>query len=188
MQIRQITQISEAHCGAAVLQMLLETVGITTTQLEIAQKAGVTDIIDEHGMRVDQIALACQAIAPEISFWYKYYSSLENIKYLLQNNIAVGVEWQGLFYNSIEEELAANRDDGEYGHYSLVAFVDDELDQLVIVDPYKDFANRNRIFSNATFLERWWDTNEIKNNLTGRSQIIEDVRLLFFVTFRILNN
>ncbi len=182
MQVRQITQISEAHCGAAVLQMLLETVHTYTTQSEIADKAGVNEVIEEHGMRVDQIAVACNRVAPHLKFWYKYHSSIEDIRYLLDRNIAVGVEWQGLFYNSIEEETAANRDDGEYGHYSVIAFYDEESRQFVIVDPYKDFVNSNRIFNADTFVGRWWDTNEITDNQTGKTQIVEDTRLLFFVT------
>ncbi len=182
MQIRQITQISEAHCGAAVLQMLLETNGVTTSQEMIAEIAGVVDTIDEHGMRVDQIALACNRIAPHLTFWYKYYSSLEDIKYLLTQNIAIGVEWQGLFYNSLEEEDEAGKEETDYGHYSIIVFFDEESEQLVIVDPYKDFANRNRIFNIHTFLQRWWDTNEITDRFTGKSEIIEDKRMLFFVT------
>ena len=182
MQIRRITQISESHCGAAVLQMLLESLGVSTSQQMIAQAAGIEDVIDEHGMRVDQIAIASNKIAPHLIFWYKYYSSLEDIKFLLDQNIPMGVEWQGLFYNSIEEEMAESKGEGDYGHYSLIVFFDDELGQLIIVDPYKDFANRNRIFNADVFLSRWWDTNEIINPETGRSQIVQDTRLLFFVT------
>jgi len=182
MQIHQITQISEAHCGAAVLQMLLETMGVTTDQKTIAEVAGVENTIEEYGMRIDQIAIACNRIAPHLVFWYKYYSSLEDLKYLLKKEIAVGVEWQGLFYQSLEEEEAAGKDDADYGHYSAISFYDEELQQIVIVDPYKDFANQNRVFNLETFLERWWDTNEIKDKYTGKTEIVEDNRLLFFLT------
>lgn len=183
MYIHQITQISESHCGAAVLQMLLETLGVTTDQKTIVEAARVENIIEEHGMRIDQIATACNRIAPHLTFWYKYYSSLEDLKYLLKKDIAVGVEWQGLFYQSLEEEEEEeDREETDYGHYSVISFYDEELQQLVIVDPYKDFANQNRVFSLATFLERWWDTNEISNEHTGRKEIVEDNRLLFFLT------
>ncbi len=183
MQIHQVTQISEEHCGAAVLQMLLETLGVTTTQQVIAEVAGVEKTIAVHGMRIDQIAVACNRIAPHLTFWYKYYSSVEDLKYLLQKNIAIGVEWQGLFYNSIEEEEEEETEDGgDYGHYSVISFYDEELQQLVIVDPYKDFSNQNRVFDLDVFLERWWDTNEITDGHTGKKEIIEDNRLLFFLT------
>jgi hypothetical protein len=184
MQIRRVTQISEAHCGAAVLQMLLEAVGVTTDQPTIAAMAEVTDTIDEHGMRVDQIALASTRIAPHAQFWYKYYASLEDIKYLLMRGIAIGVEWQGLFYKSLEEEEAEGEDTDEtdYGHYSVVVYFDEETEQLVIVDPYKDFAEQNRIFDVQTFLRRWWDTNEVADARTGQRELVNDTHLLFFVT------
>lgn len=181
MQVHQITQISEAHCGAAVLQMLLETMGVTTDQNTIVAAARAEDSIEEHGLRVDQIATAANRIAPHLTFWYKYYSSLEDLKYLLAKNIAIGVEWQGLFYQSLEEE-AADGEGGDFGHYSVVSFYDEELQQIVLVDPYKDFAQQNRVFELDFFLERWWDTNEITHELTGKKEIIEDNRVLFFLT------
>ncbi len=181
MQVHQITQISESHCGAAVLQMLLETMGVTTDQNTIVAAARAEDSIEEHGLRVDQLAVAANRLAPHLIFWYKYYSSLEDLKYLLAKNIAIGVEWQGLFYQSIEEE-EANEEDGDFGHYSVVAFYDEELQQIVLVDPYKDFAQQNRVFALDFFLERWWDTNEIIDRYTGKKEIVEDNRLLFFLT------
>jgi len=182
MYIHQVTQISESHCGAAVLQMLLETLGVTTDQRTIAEAARVENTIEEHGMRIDQIATACNRIAPHLTFWYKYYSSVEDIKYLLQREIAIGVEWQGLFYQSLEEEEEEGKEETDYGHYSIISFYDEELQQLVLVDPYKDFANQNRVFDLDVFLERWWDTNEIIDHYTTRREIVEDNRLLFFIT------
>lgn len=182
MQIHQITQISESHCGAAVLQMLLENMGVTTNQQTIVEAARAEQTVDEHGMRIDQIAVACNRIAPHLTFWYKYYSSVEDIKYLLRKEIAIGIEWQGLFYKSLEEEEEEGREETDYGHYSIISFYDEELQQLVIVDPYKDFANQNRVFDLDVFLERWWDTNEIIDHHTGKKEIVEDNRLLFFLT------
>ncbi len=183
MQIQRVTQISEAHCGPAVLQMLLEAVGVTTDQRTITEMAGVAETIDEHGMRVDQLALACARIAPHTQFWYKYYATLEDIKYLLLRGIAIGVEWQGLFYKSLEEEAEEEDiDETDYGHYSVVVYFDEDTEQLVIVDPYKDFEEQNRVFDVQTFLRRWWDTNEIRDPRTGRTDIVSDTHLLFFVT------
>lgn len=186
-QVQRVTQISEAHCGPAVLQMLLETVGVKTDQATITSAAGATETIDEYGTRLDQLALACQRVAPQVQFWYKHFATLEDIKYLLSRGIPVGVEWQGLFYKSLEEEAADSDDDEDgdqtdYGHYSVIVFFDDENDQLVIVDPYKDFTNRDRIFDVQTFLRRWWDNNEIRDEQTGRVQMVNDTHLLFFVT------
>lgn len=182
MQIRQITQISESHCAAAVLQMLLETRGVTTSQEMIAAVAGVEDSIEEHGMRLDQIATASNLIAPHLIFWYKFYASKEDLKFLLKQDIPVGVEWQGLFYDTVEEEEEEGKADADYGHYSIVTFFDEDYGDVIIVDPYKDFVDQQRIFDVETFMERWWDTNEVLNPHTGRPEIIEDKRLLFFVT------
>jgi hypothetical protein len=181
MPIRQRVQISESHCGPAVIQMLLEAMGVYVEQEEIAEAGGAAQTIEEHGMRVDQLAIACSKVAPHMQFWYKYHSKLDDIRTILEAGYAVAVEWQGLFYET-EEEERAKEPDGDYGHYSVVIHFDEQKGELVIIDPYKDFINQNRIFSVNSFLRRWWDTNEIIDKDTGEKRIIEDVRMLFFVT------
>ena len=106
MQIHQVIQISESHCGPAVIEMLLDAIGVKWTQAEITRAAGVEDTIEEDGTRIDQLARAVGQLAPQAQFWYKYYSSLSDIQYLLSRGYGVGVEWQGLFYDSEEEEAA----------------------------------------------------------------------------------
>jgi len=183
MQIHQILQISEAHCGPAVIQMLLDALEIRYSQEEITRAAGVEETIDEYGTRIDQLARGVIRLAPQTQFWYKYYASLDDIQYLLSRGYGVGVEWQGLFYASEEEEAEeVSEDSNDAGHYSIVSHVDEELEAMVIVDPYKDFANQSRIFSIATFLKRWWDVNELVDPFTGKKQTVEDVHLLFFIT------
>ena len=185
VEVQRITQISEAHCGPAVLQMLLETVGVSTDQETITDLAGVADTIEEHGTRVDQLALACQHIAPHVQFRYKYLANLEDLKYLLQQGIPVGVEWKGLFYQSLEEEaedVGEDADETEFGHYSVVVYFDEEIEQLVLVDPYQDFRYRDRIIDVQTFLRRWWDSNELVDENSRRKILVNDTHLLFFVT------
>lgn len=179
MSFPHVQQISEAHCGAAVLEMLLAVLGEQVTQEEIAAAADVEDTIAEHGMRVDQIALASSRLAPHLQFWYKYKSTLDDLRVVLNKGYGVGVEWQGLFYDSEEEEKV----DGDYGHYSIVSHIDEERKLVIIVDPYKDFSRQDRLFPIDFFLRRWWDTNEVRDPHTGRPHIVEDVRLMFFVTF-----
>ncbi len=181
MPIRQRVQISESHCGPAVIQMLLEAMGVYVEQEEIAEAGGAAHTIEEHGMRVDQLAIATSKVAPHMQFWYKYHSKLDDLRTILEAGYAVAVEWQGLFYES-EEEEQAKEPDGDYGHYSVVIHLDEQKGELVIIDPYKDFINQNRIFSVNSFLRRWWDTNEIIDKDTGEKRIIEDMRMLFFVT------
>lgn len=178
MRFRQFIQISESHCGPAVLQMLLDAIGVTAHQDDITRAAGAEHTIEEHGTRVDQLALACSRVAPQTQFWYKYHASLDDLRYLLGRGYIVGVEWQGLFYDSEDEE----EDDGEYGHYSVITHLDEDRQAFIIVDPYKDFSNQSRIFSVSMFLRRWWDTNDITDQYTGQKRVVKDTRLLFFVT------
>lgn len=181
MNFRKVQQISENHCGPAVIEMLLDAIGIEHTQEAIAQAGGVDDeILEEHGMRVDQLALACSTLAPDAQFWYKYNSSIEDVQYLLDKGYAVGVEWQGLFYENEEDE--EDDEDQDFGHYSIISHVDEELDQLIIVDPYRYFAKQDRIIPIPFFLTRWWDTNEVRDPNTGRLRLVTDDKLLFFIT------
>lgn len=180
MQLHKFTQISDVHCGPAVIQMLLDAVGKQVSQEEITQAAGAQYSIEEHGTRLDQLALATSRLAPEMKFWYKYQSTIEDIKTVLGMGYGVGVEWQGIFYESDEED-EQDDDDGDNGHYSVISYLDEQHQQLIIVDPYKDFVYQDRIIPVSRFLQRWWDTNEVTNPYTGERQDIKDEQLLFFI-------
>src|SRR3989339_107563 len=178
-KIRTIQQISENHCGPAVVQMLLENIGIETTQ-ELITKAGGSNesMLDRYGMRVDQFAKAVFVIAPTASLWTKEKATVNDIKKLLEvYDHPVGIEWQGLFEDSLEEEDP----DEDYGHYSIVSHVDEETGNLIIVDPYKYFEDRNRIVSNKIFVKRWWDNNAYMDEVTCKLKHKKDVRLLFII-------
>jgi len=192
------TQISESHCGPAVIQMLLANQGVQVKQEDIAEQGGAVHTIETHGMTVDQLALAVQQLAPETQFWYKDFASLDDLIELVETHrLPVGVEWQGLFEDEDDEDEDDDEDteeedyeddppgeteDTDYGHYSIVTHVDRENEQLIIADPYKDYIDRDRIFTFAQFEVRWWDTNEITNPRTGRTKIVEDYHMLFVVT------
>jgi hypothetical protein len=185
MQISTMEQISESHCGPAVITMLLDAIDIEIDQDEVRVAAGISqEILEEHGMRVDQLAFAVSKIAPQANFWFKFNANLDDIRYIHSRGFGVAVEWQGLFYDSLEEEKAAiwGIDDDDLGHYSIVVRVDDDHDSVIIVDPYKDFVDQNRIVHIPVFMSRWWDTNEIVNPHTNKTQFVEDYRLLFFIT------
>lgn len=175
-RLRRIEQITENHCGPAVLQMLLENIGINVAQEEITEAAGATHTIETHGTRVDQLAKAVQQLAPIAKLWYKENATEVNLEYVLDTcKYPVGVEWQGLFDDEDD-------DDEDYGHYSIVANIDRTKDELIIVDPYKDFVDQNRIIRMSTFLSRWWDFNEVKNPETGEKIFKKDEQLFFVVT------
>lgn len=180
-------QIDDYHCGPAVLQMLLEHIGFFLTQKEIAQAAGITDTIQEHGTRIDHMAKAIQSRVPEAQIWAKEQTSREDLEQLISLfGYPVGVEWQNLFYSSIEEEWEDTNGQPaqhDFGHYSIVNFVDPEADEIVMIDPYHEFTDRYRYFSLRWFESRWWDYNEITSS-DHHTAVKKDSRLSFIVTIK----
>ncbi len=169
-------QISESHCGPAVLQMLLGNIGIDISQQAIAEAAGITKTIARDGTRIDHMVKAIENLHINARLWYKAQSTIQDIGLLLDTyRYPVGVEWQGLF------ETEDTEVDGTSGHYSIVTRVDGQNKALIIVDPYKDFAAQDRIIRNTTFLKRWWDENEI-DTASGKVKTIRDNQVLFIVT------
>lgn len=174
-RLRRIQQISENHCGPAVVQMLLENVGVNVSQEEITETAGATYTIETHGTRVDQLAKAVHELAPIARLWYKEYASMQDLEYVLDEcKFPVGVEWQGLF-----EDM--DDDDDDYGHYSIIAHIDQGKDEIIVVDPYKDFVDQSRIVKMSVFVQRWWDFNEVKDPETGKKEFKKDEQLFFVV-------
>jgi hypothetical protein len=156
--------------------MLLENIGINAAQEEITEAAGATKTIETHGTRVDQLATAVQQLAPIAKLWYKENATEVDLEYVLDTcKYPVGVEWQGLFDDEDDDEE-------DYGHYSIIANIDRAKDELIIVDPYKDFVDQNRIIRMSTFLSRWWDFNEVKDLETGEKVFKKDEQLFFVVT------
>lgn len=175
-RLRRIQQITENHCGPAVIQMLLENIGVDATQEEITEAAGATHTIETHGTRVDQLAKAVQQLAPIAKLWYKEKATPEDLEYVLDTcKFPVGVEWQGLFEDMDDE-------DEDYGHYSIISHIDKVKDEIIVVDPYKDFVDQNRIVKMSLFLNRWWDFNEVKDLQTGKKSFKKDEQLFFVVT------
>ena len=175
-RLRRIQQITENHCGPAVTQMLLENIGVNVSQEEITEAAGAIHTIETHGTRVDQLAKAVQELAPIAKLWYKEKASVEDLEYVLNEcKFPVGVEWQGLF-----EDM--DDDDEDYGHYSIIAHIDKVKDEIIVVDPYKDFVDQSRIVKMSLFLNRWWDFNEVKDLETGEKEFKKDEQLFFVVT------
>ena len=174
-RLRRIQQITENHCGPAVTQMLLENIGVNVSQEEITEAAGATQTIETHGTRVDQLAKAVQELAPIAKLWYKEKSSLEDLEYVLEEcKFPVGVEWQGLFEDMDDDEE-------DYGHYSIIAHIDKVKDEIIVVDPYKDFVDQSRIVKMSLFINRWWDFNEVKHPETGEKEFKKDEQLFFVV-------
>jgi hypothetical protein len=177
-RLRRIEQITENHCGPAVVQMLLENIEVSATQEEITEAAGATRTIETHGTRVDQLAKAVHQLAPDARLWYKEKATEDDLEYVLDVcKFPVAVEWQGLFDDEDE-------DDEDYGHYSIISHIDKIKDELIVVDPYKDFVDQSRIIKMSLFLNRWWDYNEVKDPETGKKSFKKDEQLFFVVAPR----
>lgn len=176
-------QISESHCGPAVVQMLLSNLGVEVSQEAVAEAGGAKELIELNGMRVDQLALAVHLLAPQTQFWFKEHSKLRELVDLLHcYRVPVGVEWQGQFEDDEEGEGEAETGDEDYGHYSVITHADRRKKQLIIVDPYKDYIGQDRIFSFKEFKQRWWDYNEVPDPLTGEIRLVEDHHMMFIIT------
>ncbi len=178
-RIRRIKQISEDHCGPAVIQMLLDNLGVFVSQEEITKAAGAEKTIKNKGTRVDQLGRAVNTLTPQFTFWYKEKSSIKDLRTVIkEHNYPVGVEWQGLFEDDLDDE----DDETDYGHYSIISHIDDSKKQLIIVDPYKSFVDQDRIVPIKLFRKRWWDWNVFVDPETGESEYKEDIRLFFLIT------
>ena len=190
-------QISESHCGPAVIQMLLSSLGVEVTQEEVAEEGGATNLIEMNGMRVDQLAGAVQRLAPKLCFYYKDHASLEELARVVNDyRCPAGVEWQGLFEDKAEQQVGETKsglkepaglivnsesEEEDFGHYSLVVRADRRKRQVLIADPYKDYFSQTRVFSFEEFDRRWYDYNEVPDPVSGESVLVKDDHLIFVV-------
>jgi hypothetical protein len=181
--VRQITQITNAHCGPAVVQMMLESIGVYVAQEEVVIVGRAEELIQDYGMRVDQLAEAVSMLAPQTRFWYKYRADMSDVQVILGRGYGVGVEWQGLFYETEEEEQEEDPPDfNDRGHYSIIVNADEDYEEMVFIDPHRQFSGRKRLFSLPTFLRRWWDVNYYVDPLTKAVTQSKSERVLFFIT------
>lgn len=175
LTIKRVCQISESHCGPAVLEMLLSYLGKRRTQKTITKYCRVKSSIHGKGARVDQLSRAVKRMYPNLTLWYKKNSRITDVKKLINIfRYPVGVEWQGLF--EFEEESG----DDDLGHFVVVIGFDKKEKRIVFADPYKHYCKRNRILNVNNFVRRWWDINEVKSK-NGNKRKVKDKKLLFIV-------
>jgi hypothetical protein len=194
-------QISESHCGPAVIQMLLSNAGVDVTQEAVAEAGGATSLIALSGMRVDQLALGVSRLAPGLVFYYKDHATIDElVRIVVDYRTPVGVEWQGLFEDedAVESPPAevvpqasisllpvdSESEDEDYGHYSLVVRAYRRRREVVIADPYKDYFSQARVFSFDWFESRWYDYNEAPDPVSGQPMLVEDYHMMFLVARR----
>ena len=163
-------QISESHCGAAVLQMQLESLGVITDQITITKNAGAEQTVENAGIPPRKLAKAVKVTASKMLFWVKNEATPQDIVFLLNHNHPVGVDWQGLFYNDETDEDPERLKVGDYGHYSIVNAIDIQNNKIIISDPYPDFARQDRVIPLDKFISRWFDY-EIDPTTTDPRQV-----------------
>jgi len=160
--------------------MLLDFYGIKVTQENIIQAAEAETTIEKDGIRLDQLSTALERVAPGYALLYKEDATIKDIETLIQDyRMPVVVNWQGLFYPSLEEENLGG--ELSHGHYSLVTDIDVANDTVTIVDPYAEFIRRDRVFPIGWFKSRWWDTSEKKDSQLNKDISYYTSRLIFVV-------
>ena len=180
LDLPRVRQISEYHCGPAVLEMLLALRGVRADQERLTELADVAATIEVEGTRVDQLARAVAWLRAGVCLWYKDQASAEDlVAVVCRYRCPAGVEWQGFFEAQEDDE---DSDEGDYGHYSVVTRIDPRSGLITLRDPYPDFWREDRVFELEWFLRRWWDVNAVPTPETGTLQLVEDRRMLFVIT------
>lgn len=176
----RVSQQTDSHCGPAVLQILYSNLRKHFTQDEIVAAARIGKIIKSRGSRPKQLASAVKKLTPSLQFWFKQEASIEDLEELINTyEVPVAVNWQGLFYEKLEEETP--RDKQDRGHYSVVVGINLKKDQIVIQDPYSTFSDKNRTFSLSWFVTRWKDTVKDKNKKTEKIETLRTKHFLFIL-------
>ncbi len=176
-KLKIIAQITEAHCGPAVVQMLLKHIRRNVSQEEVVKAGRAKGKLKTHGMTVQEMAKAVNKLVPDVTFWYKDKATLKDMTTIIhKHKHPVGVEWQGIFGSP----GSFGESDSDPGHYSIVVSVHKPKNEINIVDPY--YPKERRTISLMRFLRRWWDTNEIKKRMAKRKKNVKDYHMLFIIT------
>ena len=178
ISLPSVAQKTYSHCGPAVLQLLFSYLQRKVTQDEIAEAAGVAHSIVRDGIRPLQLARAVEVLEPDLEFWFRQETSLDDLSRLLHDyHWPVAVNWQGLFYDTIEEQEQkqglVNDDDG---HYSVVIDIDIQAKTIMMRDPFPEYAATPRQIPLQWFETRWWDA--------VREEYLQTTRMIFLITPR----
>jgi hypothetical protein len=153
-------QITDSHCGPAVVQNLLAYNHLKFSQDEIVNAANANKTIIRDGLNPTQIIKAVSTLAPKMKTLVKQNTTAKDLKTLIHHyHLPVAINWQGLFYNSVAEEkrLSSITD---RGHYSIVVDIDVKNDKITIADPYSEYYKKPRVFPYRWFKTRWWDIDK----------------------------
>ncbi len=185
IHLPQVKQETDSHCGPAVIQMLLAYVGKKVTQEDVVSAARIKGRLKVHGARPDQLARAVEILAPDLQFWFKQHATSADLDTLTHEyRWPVGINWQGLFYDTLEEEKKEDPE-GDHGHYSVVIDVNKKNKTVTIADTYEEYYSKEpRTFALQWFHKRWWDVDHIKDKKTGKMDSIATKKLIFIITHK----
>ncbi len=140
-------QEKENYCGVAVIQMILESVGINKSQEEIAR-----DVFIPWWGVSQQIMLAYLS-RYFITANFKNNSNTSDILSHLRKNHAIILNW----WDDLDEEF-------EDGHYSIVSNYDIKTKMLTLIDPS---VERSGIWDikYSEFKHKWYDTLTLDNKI-----------------------
>lgn len=180
IEIRPVTQETEWNCGPAVVEMLLNYLGTKVTQKQVVEAANLDNWIKDYGTQPSHMTAAIKKLAPSAEIVFRNKADINELAALVsKQSWPVAVNWQGLFYDTPEEEPAYPTGDG--GHYSVVINVDQQKDQITLLDPYPEFSNQPRTFPLSWFQERWWDIAEQLDAESGKKNRFLTEKLMFWV-------
>lgn len=175
-------QITDSHCGPAVVKALLGYNGIQVTQDQVVEASKSKSRLNKHGMGPAQISLAVDQLSKGLKFLYKQDATSRDLERLIKfHKLPVVVNWQGLFYNSAKDEKKHKLKTAEYGHYSVVVDINPKKDEIVIDDPYREYFEIPRVFSYKWFKTRWFDRDEIFDKKKRLKKVISTKKLLFII-------
>jgi len=182
--IKRVRQITSAHCGPAVIEMLLSHFGVEVSQDDVTKAVGAEKRIKDYGMSVLELIMAVKKLAPDMVFWYKNDSSITELMEIVRRyNYPVGINWQGIFEDDDYGDGGFEYDgeDDDEGHYSVVTDIDTLHNFIRISDPYGHYSESDRLFSIVEFEKRWWDEGYEYNPLTKKQEYFKTNRLMFLI-------
>jgi hypothetical protein len=181
LRLKRFAQITDSHCGPAVIQMLLYRYGFTYSQKQIVAAARAKTRLIKEGTRPDHLARAVRVLAPAYRLYFKDLATSRDLNLLINTHkVPVAVNWQGLFYDTVLEEKKFSPFD-DHGHYSIVIGFDPTKDSLVMAEPYYEYTPKPRTFKYSWFKTRWHDADpQTKPKEEFKTSFISK-RLLFVV-------
>jgi len=180
-ELKRLAQQNSYYCGPASLQMLLSFYDITLDQQQVVDFLQINQKIITHGMTITEMGYFTNQSYPQLQFWYKFNSSTTELSQLINEfHLPIGIEWQGIF--DYPDEEAFEDEDDDPGHIAIATAINTQENYIYIADPDAHYAGTDRKFSILQFERRWWDINEVVDQLTHRHQEIDDYHGLFLIT------